>query len=164
GPPATREVAGSPSAPGPPALWAAASVMPRPIFLGSTSGTLSTAGGEQSGSASHRSVRTLVPDSHNRRESVESLSDDARSFRRHGFDGGGPMAVSLRTAPFTRRRFLTTAASTVALTAVGGIAKPYLSRAADRPTITHGIQSGDVSIDTAIVWARADRPSRMHVE
>jgi len=74
------------------------------------------------------------------------------------------MAVSLRTAPLTRRRLLTTAASTVALTSVGGIAKPYLSRAADRPTITHGIQSGDVSIDTAMVWARADRPSRMHVE
>jgi alkaline phosphatase D len=74
------------------------------------------------------------------------------------------MAVSLRTAPFTRRRFLTTAASTVALTAVGGIAKPYLSRAVDRPLITHGIQSGDVSIDSAVVWARADRPARMHVE
>jgi len=74
------------------------------------------------------------------------------------------MVVSLRTAPLTRRRFLTTAASTVALTAVGGIAKPRLSRAAERPLITHGIQSGDVSIDSAIVWARADRPSRMHVE
>jgi alkaline phosphatase D len=45
-----------------------------------------------------------------------------------------------------------------------GIAKPALSRAADRPLITHGIQSGDVSIDSAVVWARADRPSRMLVE
>ena len=45
-----------------------------------------------------------------------------------------------------------------------GIAKPALSRAADRPLITHGIQSGDVSIDSAIVWARADRPARMLVE
>src|SRR5204863_2470383 len=30
--------------------------------------------------------------------------------------------------------------------------------------ITHGIQSGDVSIGSAMLWARADRPSRMRVE
>src|SRR6516165_6698935 len=63
-----------------------------------------------------------------------------------------------------RRRFLTTAASSVAMAAAGGIAKPAVSRAADRPVITHGVQSGDVSLDSAIVWARADRPSRMLVE
>ena len=39
-----------------------------------------------------------------------------------------------------------------------------LSRAADRPAITHGVQSGDVSVDSGMVWARADRPSRMQVE
>jgi len=44
------------------------------------------------------------------------------------------------------------------------IARPYLSRAADRPRITHGIQSGDISLDGGIVWARADRPSLMVVE
>jgi alkaline phosphatase D len=43
-------------------------------------------------------------------------------------------------------------------------AKPYLSRAADRPVVTHGIQSGDISLDSGIVWARADRPARMLVE
>jgi alkaline phosphatase D len=75
------------------------------------------------------------------------------------------MAVSLRCGvPLTRRRFLTTAASTAAVTVVGGIAKPSLSRLADRPVITHGIQSGDISVDSGIVWARADRPSRMLVE
>jgi alkaline phosphatase D len=75
------------------------------------------------------------------------------------------MAVTTRAdASLTRRRFLTTAASSVAMTAVGGIARPYLSCAADRPLITHGVQSGDVSIDSGIVWARADRPSRMLVE
>ena len=41
---------------------------------------------------------------------------------------------------------------------------PHLSRATDRPIITHGIQSGDVSVDSAIVWARADRAARMLVE
>jgi alkaline phosphatase D len=44
------------------------------------------------------------------------------------------------------------------------IFRPLLSRAADRPAITHGIQSGDVGSDGAIIWARADRPSRMRVD
>src|SRR5436309_4496014 len=75
------------------------------------------------------------------------------------------MAESLRSrALLTRRRFVTTAASSLSITAVGGIAKPYLSRAADRPVITHGVQSGDVSTDAGVVWARADRPARMLVE
>jgi alkaline phosphatase D len=64
----------------------------------------------------------------------------------------------------TRRRLLATAASGCALSAAGSLAKPYLSRAADRPLITHGVQSGDVSADSGIVWARADRPARMLVE
>src|SRR5262249_27850396 len=38
------------------------------------------------------------------------------------------------------------------------------SRAADRPRITHGLQSGDVTTDSGIVWARTDRPARMLVE
>src|SRR5262245_6490828 len=74
------------------------------------------------------------------------------------------MAVTLCAGALTRRRFLTTAASSGALVVVGGIAKPALSRAADRPVITHGIQSGDVSVDSGVVWARADRPARMLVE
>src|SRR6202041_1437512 len=41
---------------------------------------------------------------------------------------------------------------------------PRLSRAADRPVVTHGVQSGDVSADGGVVWARADRPSQMLVE
>lgn len=63
-----------------------------------------------------------------------------------------------------RRRLLTTAAASATLTLAGGIARPYLSRAADRPLITHGVQSGDVSVDSGMVWARTDRPSRMLVE
>src|SRR5215467_13786364 len=74
------------------------------------------------------------------------------------------MAVMRSGASLTRRRFLTTAASSAAMVAAGGIAKPALSRAPDRPVITHGVQSGDVCVDSAIVWARADRPSRMLVE
>jgi alkaline phosphatase D len=64
----------------------------------------------------------------------------------------------------TRRRFIGASISTVAMTMAGGIAKPYVSRAADRPIITHGLQSGDVGTDSGVVWARADRPARMQVE
>jgi len=75
------------------------------------------------------------------------------------------MAVKLRNrTALTRRRFLTIAGASSAMTALGGIACPRLSRAADRPLITHGVQSGDVSIDQGVVWARADRASRMLVE
>ena len=64
---------------------------------------------------------------------------------------------------FSRRRFLSTAAATGA-GALGAIAMPYLSRAADRPQISHGVQSGDIGADGGVVWARADRPSQMMVE
>jgi len=47
---------------------------------------------------------------------------------------------------------------------VGLSRKTLLSRAADRPQIACGVQSGDVSTVSAVVWARADRPSRMLVE
>jgi alkaline phosphatase D len=75
------------------------------------------------------------------------------------------MAESSRSrALLSRRRFVATAASSLSVTALGGIAKPYVSRAADRPVITHGVQSGDVSTDGGVVWARSDRPARMLVE
>jgi len=64
----------------------------------------------------------------------------------------------------SRRHLLQLTAGSAAFTALGGIARPYLSRAADRPQITHGVQSGDVSIDSGVVWARADRPARMQIE
>jgi alkaline phosphatase D len=64
------------------------------------------------------------------------------------------------TIKISRRRFLSTAAATGA----GLVAMPYLSRAADRPLVTHGVQSGDVSVDGGVVWSRADRPSQMMVE
>src|SRR5260370_1293565 len=61
----------------------------------------------------------------------------------------------------TRGRRLATAAATPTLTLAGGIARPYLSRAADRPRITHGLQSGDTSVSSGVVWARTDRPARL---
>ncbi|MGH9387852.1 MAG: alkaline phosphatase D family protein, partial [Vicinamibacterales bacterium] len=34
----------------------------------------------------------------------------------------------------------------------------------DRPLITHGVASGDVSAGRAVIWSRGDRPARMFVE
>ena len=75
------------------------------------------------------------------------------------------MAVAIRAKQsLTRRQWLVRSASTVALAGLGGLARPYLSRAADRPGIGYGLASGDVSTDSAVVCARADRPARMLVE
>jgi alkaline phosphatase D len=50
-----------------------------------------------------------------------------------------------------------------ALAPARAFAAPALLRP-DRPVLTHGVQSGDVTPDSAIVWTRADRPSRLVVE
>ncbi len=44
------------------------------------------------------------------------------------------------------------------------LALPSVSRAQSRPLITHGVQSGDVAHDGAVIWARADREAKMLVE
>ena len=64
----------------------------------------------------------------------------------------------------TRRQFLKRSGASVLLAGLGGLASPSLSRAADRPQFAGGLQSGDVCVDSAVVWARADRPARIHVE
>src|SRR5882757_9174513 len=75
------------------------------------------------------------------------------------------MAIAIRAKQsLTRRHLLVRSASTVALAGLGGLAGPYLSRAADRPQIANGVASGDVSAGSAVVWARADRPARLQVE
>lgn len=64
-----------------------------------------------------------------------------------------------------RRRLLQLAASTGGALAVGGsMGFPMISRASARPLITHGVQSGDIASNSGVIWARADRPSRMLVE
>src|SRR6478735_1434151 len=60
----------------------------------------------------------------------------------------------------SRRRFL----STAGVAAIGALTTPYLSRAADRPVVTSGVQSGDIGADGGVVWARADRPSQLLVD
>jgi alkaline phosphatase D len=68
------------------------------------------------------------------------------------------MAVRL-----TRRKFLLGSAA-IGLEAAPRLATPALSRAASRPWITHGVQSGDVDVGSGMLWARADRPARMQVD
>src|SRR5215470_12196054 len=74
-----------------------------------------------------------------------------------------PIAIRARQS-LTRRQLLVRSAATVAAAGLGSVAGPYLSRAADRPLIASGIQSGDVSAESAVIWARADRAARMQVE
>ncbi len=57
-----------------------------------------------------------------------------------------------------RQTLLGSAALTTSLFA------PSLSRAQSRPVLTHGLQSGDMTHDGAVIWARADRGARMTVE
>src|SRR5919198_5717360 len=89
--------------------------------------------------------------------------------RRHGGRDIPPMEATMTAIlrnrfALTRRRLLAGSSAAAAFTVAGGIASPFISRANDRPVITHGVQSGDVSVDSGVVWARADRPSRMLVE
>jgi alkaline phosphatase D len=75
------------------------------------------------------------------------------------------MAIAKRDRQgVSRRHLLIRSASSLALASLGGLARPSLSRAADRPGIASGIQSGDVSENAAVIWARTDRPARMRVE
>ena len=45
-----------------------------------------------------------------------------------------------------------------------GFASPAFSSAGTRPLLTHGVQSGDATKDSAIIWSRADRPARLWVQ
>src|SRR3954451_6787676 len=75
------------------------------------------------------------------------------------------MPIAIRAGQgLNRRHWLVRPAATCAVAGLGSLARPHLSRAADRPLITSGIQSGDVSANSAVIWARADRPARMQVE
>jgi len=63
----------------------------------------------------------------------------------------------------TRRSFVLSSAAG-GIVAASGLALPAISRAQSRPLVTHGVQSGDVDTSSGMIWARTDRPARMHVE
>ncbi|MGH6880336.1 MAG: PhoD-like phosphatase N-terminal domain-containing protein, partial [Hypericibacter sp.] len=69
---------------------------------------------------------------------------------------------------FSRRWLLRTGSAGLGAALLSGgtsllMPRPALATAS-RPLITHGLQSGDVASDGAIVWARTDRPARMIVD
>jgi alkaline phosphatase D len=70
---------------------------------------------------------------------TEPTSHPRRTLFKAGLAGAGALATGMLAAP------------------------PALARSG-RPVLTHGVQSGDVTTDSAVVWTRADRPSRMLVE
>jgi alkaline phosphatase D len=66
--------------------------------------------------------------------------------------------------PFlTRRRLLQTGAATAGLAGAGLLGFPAIAQSG-RPVFTHGVQSGDVTTSSGMVWARADRPARLLAE
>ena len=82
-----------------------------------------------------------------------------------GYDFSSPGIFSMsQRLILSRRQWLTATASATAMTALGGIAKPFVSRANDRPLVTHGVQAGDVEMNSGVVWARTDRPASMQLE
>src|SRR4029450_10243892 len=70
--------------------------------------------------------------------------------------------VSDRPRILTRRRLLSASAG-LGLAAVSRAAPGLIVSAQERPQITCGVQSGDITSDRAIVWSRTDRPARMVV-
>jgi alkaline phosphatase D len=74
------------------------------------------------------------------------------------------------TEPTPSRRSLLKAGLTGASAVAASLVLPSTAFAAaplvrgGRPVLTHGVQSGDVTPGSAIVWSRADRPARLVVE
>jgi alkaline phosphatase D len=69
------------------------------------------------------------------------------------------MPRTLLPRPKSRRNFLKLAGASALLVPIG-LAMPRISRAASRPLVTHGLQSGDIGANHGVIWARADRASR----
>ncbi|WP_138468988.1 alkaline phosphatase [Poseidonocella sp. HB161398] len=44
------------------------------------------------------------------------------------------------------------------------LAMPAISRADDRPVFTHGVQSGDATANSGMIWTRVNMPSRVMME
>jgi len=72
----------------------------------------------------------------------------------------------------SRRHFLTQAGLAGAVAAAGGLpgilraqtAPGLITSDAMRPVAAQGLQIGDVTAESALIWSRADRPARMMVE
>ncbi|MDI2129907.1 alkaline phosphatase D family protein [Yinghuangia seranimata] len=80
---------------------------------------------------------------------------DRRNFLRAGTAVGAGIALTPVVGAAT-------AGATAAATTDPTPSAPGLTVA--RPVLTHGVQSGDATADSAVVWGRADRPGRLVVE
>ncbi|CAN7648206.1 alkaline phosphatase D family protein [Rhizobium sp. LjRoot254] len=72
--------------------------------------------------------------------------------------------MSRITSTLSRRTLLKSTAATGLFAATSGLAMPFYARAANAPSFTHGIQSGDVDSSSGMIWTRVDRPSRIQME
>lgn len=68
--------------------------------------------------------------------------------------------MAIRISSSISRRTLLATAARGSLAAAASLAMPAYLRAATRPSVTHGVQSGDIGASSGVLWARADRPSR----
>ncbi|NIA67821.1 alkaline phosphatase [Pelagibius litoralis] len=66
-------------------------------------------------------------------------------------------------ALYSRRKVLRGGAAGAGLVGAGLLGFPAIAQS-NRPVFTHGVQSGDVTTNSGMIWARADRPSRLLVE
>ncbi len=79
-----------------------------------------------------------------------------------------PTRFPRSTSLYSRRKVLRGGAAGAGLFGTGLLGAGLLGFPAiaqsNRPVFTHGVQSGDVTTDSGIIWARADRPARLLVE
>ncbi|MEU6426673.1 alkaline phosphatase D family protein [Microbispora sp. NPDC046973] len=73
---------------------------------------------------------------------------ERRTLLRAGIALGGGLAMSPVLGPLPARATASAPAYIVS----------------GRPELSHGVQSGDATVDSAVVWGRADRPGRLVVE
>ena len=67
-------------------------------------------------------------------------------------------------ASLTRRRFLELSTAAGLVLPFGQEVRPAIIRDPKRPpVVTHGVMSGDVEADRAVVWSRVDQPARLKV-
>src|SRR6185312_3698980 len=96
---------------------------------------------------------SLPTEPRNRETAMLKLTPARRRISRRSFLG--------RSAAVTGGLLALTAAGR---RAVGDTAPAVVTSDRARPVITHGVQSGDVLADRAMIWSRADRPAQMMVE
>src|SRR5262249_24647062 len=93
----------------------------------------------------------------------------ARPRRPRAWPGSPPRATwgTETPTPVRRRRFLQQllgAPGVIAAARALDRAPAILRADAGRPAVTHGVASGDVTFDRAIVWSRANRAARLVVQ